>query len=156
MHNGTLRSSTAHLGRRRSQPRRVVASKQRRNVSVSRDQPIESHICINGHDLNMLVVQRCHVTYLLETRSKYSTKIWHISVTGGDIREIQKATYIKLMQKLLRSSKLSCSKPFITLLKQQISNCCTVKKSHAQCALLSDCYPHQSSVVVCTLCISNA
>ena len=34
------------------------------------------------------------------------------------------------MQKLLRSSKLSCSKPFITLLKQQISNCCTVKKSH--------------------------
>ena len=35
-----------------------------------------------------------------------------------------------LMQKLLRSSKLSCSKPFITLLKQQISNCCTVKKSH--------------------------
>ena len=37
---------------------------------------------------------------------------------------------IKLMQKLLRSSKLSCSKPLITLLKQQISNCCTVKKSH--------------------------
>ena len=35
-----------------------------------------------------------------------------------------------LMQKLLRSSKLSCSKPLITLLKQQISNCCTVKKSH--------------------------
>ena len=32
-----------------------------------------------------------------------------------------------LMQKLLRSSKLSCSKPFITLLKQQISNCCTGK-----------------------------
>ena len=60
------------------------------------------------------------------------------------------------MQKLLRSSKLSCSKPFITLLKQQISNCCTVKKSHGQCALLSDCYPHKSSVVVCTLCISNA
>ena len=41
-----------------------------------------------------------------------------------------------LMQKLLRSSKLSCSKPFITLLKQQISNCCTVKKSHGQVALL--------------------
>ena len=60
------------------------------------------------------------------------------------------------MQKLLRSSKLSCSKPLITLLKQQISNCCTVKKSHGQCALLSDCYPHKSSVVVCTLCISNA
>ena len=27
------------------------------------------------------------------------------------------------MQKLLRSSKLSCSEPFITLLKQQISKC---------------------------------
>ena len=63
---------------------------------------------------------------------------------------------IQLMQKLLRSSKLSCSKPLITLLKQQISNCFTVKKSHGQCALLSDCYPHKSSVVVCTLCISNA
>ena len=48
------------------------------------------------------------------------------------------------MQKLFRNSKLSCSKPFITLLKQQISNCCTVKKSHGHC------YSHKSSVVVCT------
>ena len=31
--------------------------------------------------------------------------------------------YFPLMQKLLRSSKHSCSKPSITLLKQQISNC---------------------------------
>ena len=33
-----------------------------------------------------------HVTYFLETRSRYSTKMWHISVTDGDIREIPKAT----------------------------------------------------------------
>ena len=33
-----------------------------------------------------------HVTYFLETRSKYSTKMWRISVTDGDIREIPKAT----------------------------------------------------------------
>ena len=36
-----------------------------------------------------------HVTYFLETRSKYSTKMWHISVTDGDIREIPKATNSK-------------------------------------------------------------
>ena len=33
-----------------------------------------------------------HVTYFLETRSRYSTKMWHISVTDGDIGKIPKAT----------------------------------------------------------------
>ena len=104
------------------------------------------------------VISGGHVTYFLETRSRYSTKMWHISVTDGDISEKTKSYFspismlgnsrvifhvvtaitllslirnIKqqiLMQKLLRSSNMSCSKPFITLLKQQISNCCSGKK----------------------------
>ena len=48
-----------------------------------------------------------------------------------------------LMLKLLRSSKLSCSsKPFITLRKQQISNCWTGKKSHGQCICIA--YAHSA------------
>ena len=104
------------------------------------------------------VISGGHVTYFLETRSRYSTKMWHISVTDGDISKKTKSYFspilmlgnsrvifhvvtaitllslirnIKqqiLMQKLLRSSNMSCSKPFITLLKQQISNCCSGKK----------------------------
>ena len=128
-----------------------------------------------------------HVTCFLETRSRCSTRMWRISVADRDTEKFKKRLIANqgapigwsrdlwsrvvtwpafwklgqgaaqncgvsdvcgfcnivtllslfriikqqiLMQKLLRSSKLSCSKPLITLLKQQISNCCTVKKSH--------------------------
>ena len=106
-----------------------------------------------------------HVTYFLETRSRYSTKMWHISVIDGGLSEkksyfspismlgssrvifhvvtaitllsvIQNIKQQILMQKLLRSSNMSCSKPFITLLKQQISNCCSGKNTRAMLWLL--------------------
>ena len=81
------------------------------------------------------MISRGHVTCFLKLGQGAAQKCGVSDVCGccNIITLLSLIRIIKqqiLMQKLLRSSKLSCSKPFITLLKQQISNCCTVKKSH--------------------------
>ena len=59
------------------------------------------------------------------------------------------------MQKLLRSSKLSCSKPFITLLKQQISNCCNGKNPTGNVHCFSTAIHISSSTIKFKMAVST-
>ena len=70
-----------------------------------------------------------------------SRVIFHVVTAITLLSLIQNIKQQILMQKLLRSSNMSCSKPFITLLKQQISNCCSGKNTRA---MLCIAYAHSA------------
>ena len=84
----------------------------------------------------MVISEKFQIVFLTYLMLGNSHVIFHVVTAITLLSLIRNIKQQILMQKLLRSSKLSCSKPFITLLKQQISNCCTGKKFHGQCYAL--------------------
>ena len=72
------------------------------------------------------VISGGHVTYFLETRSRYSTKMWRISVTDGDISGKKSKSYFSPISMLGNSRVILHVVTAITLLslirniKQQI------------------------------------
>ena len=90
----------------------------------------------------MVMSEKIQIVFLTYLMLGNSHVIFHVVTAITLLSLIRNIKQQILMQKLLRSSKLSCSKPFITLLKQQISNCCTGKKIPR--AMLCIAYAHSA------------